>query len=342
MDKEKKLKKIDKKNKKKIARIAAVVAVVLDAGIIIALSIALVITNGRLAKVNSRLSYLTDNTDIIMSDVSSLGSYMKEALESEASLIESWSISVEDTDFKTGSYKVNVTIVPKEYTEDTSTSIYFGTNEYKLELDGYKYVCKAILPISETYRNNVTVLFVDGNKRKTELLDFDGLGNDFDGVLSARMKEIPTYDEGQLKLSSPIEYDLDGRDEFKFNKFELIIQQDQQELTRINVIESGTSTAKPQEDTQQEETEAINLSNDIISSALTGTYISNEKLEALPGKNIRIFLRAETVDGFVFEYDVFNGVTKPEGEAGFVERDNYFESYACVYDRRRGKFELNK
>ena len=74
----------------------------------------------------------------------------------------------------------------KEYTEDTKTSVFFGTNEIPLELNGIKYTGEATLPLSEDYAGNVTFLFVDGNKRSTEVLDeFEGVTSVFKNVASA-------------------------------------------------------------------------------------------------------------------------------------------------------------
>ena len=72
-------------------------------------------------------------------------------------------------------YTVSVSVVPKEYTEDTKTSVFFGTNEIPLELDGIKYTGEATLPLSEDYAGNVTFLFVDGNKRSTEAVSYTHL-----------------------------------------------------------------------------------------------------------------------------------------------------------------------
>ena len=55
---------------------------------------------------------------------------------------------------------------------------------------------------------------------------------------------------------------------------------------------------------------------------------------------MRIYFRAVTTEGFRFEFDVFNGKTKKDGEEGFEDSEDYFKSNACVYDVRSGKLEL--
>ena len=82
------------------------------------------------------------------------------------------------------SYTHLVSVVPKEYTADTKTSVFFGTNEIPLELNGIKYTGEATLPLSEDYAGNVTFLFVDGNKRSTEAVSYTHLLNG-DGRLLA-------------------------------------------------------------------------------------------------------------------------------------------------------------
>ena len=92
----------------------------------------------------------------------------------------------------------------REYTEDTKTSVFFGTNEIPLELNGIKYTGEATLPLSEDYAGNVTFLFVDGNKRSTEVLDeFEGVTSVFKNVASGILANKPTFDNGSIK---PVSY----------------------------------------------------------------------------------------------------------------------------------------
>ena len=334
-----------KMSKKKKARLAAMVAVVLDICIIFILVYSVVQTNGRLSEANSKLNYLSDNTDILMSEVNNLHTEFGTMLEDEASLLESCSIEVVDTDFRQGVYTVDVTVIPKEYTEKTQSTIYFGTRELKLKLEGYKFVGKTVLPLSETYKDNVTVLFVDGNKRRTEQLTaFDGLYNDFDGILTAGTKELPKYKDGKLKLSSPIDYELDGKSRFEFKRFELAIRVNGIEISKFDM----TATNRNEKSDEKKDTEKSETPGDLattsleknISNSITGTYVSNEDIVVPEDANVRIYFRAVTTEGFRFEFDVFNGKTKKDGEEGFEDSEDYFKSNACVYDVRSGKLEL--
>lgn len=334
-----------KMSKKKKARLAAMVGVVLNVCIIFILVYSIVQTNERLSEANSKLNYLSDNTDILMSEVNNLHTEFGAMLEDEASLLESCSIEVTDTDFREGVYTVDVTVIPKEYTEKTQSTIYFGTRELKLKLEGYKFIGKTVLPLSETYKDNVTVLFVDGNKRRTEQLTaFDGLSNDFEGILTAGTKEVPKYKDGKLKLSSPIDYELDGKSRFEFKRFELAIRVNGMEISKFDMTATNRNE-KPDESKDTEKTErpgdlATTSLEKNISNSITGTYVSNEDIVVPEDANVRIYFRAVTTEGFRFEFDVFNGKTKKDGEEGFEESEDYFKSNACVYDVRSGKLEL--
>ncbi len=97
-----------------------------------------VFLNNRIKKLETQMSYTSDNTSVILSDVQTMQDDIKSTLE-EGSLITDWDISLKSADFTDMTYTVSVSVVPKEYTEDTKTSVFFGTNEIPLELNGIKY-----------------------------------------------------------------------------------------------------------------------------------------------------------------------------------------------------------
>ena len=105
-----------------------------------------VLLNNRIKKLETQMSYTSDNTSVILSDVQTMQDDIKSTLEEEASLITDWDISLKSADFTDMTYTVSVSVVPKEYTEDTKTSVFFGTNEIPLELNGIKYTGEATLP----------------------------------------------------------------------------------------------------------------------------------------------------------------------------------------------------
>ena len=90
--------------------------------------------------------------------------------------------------------------------------VFFGTNEIPLELDGIKYTGEATLPLSEDYAGNVTFLFVDGNKRSTEVLDkFEGVTSVFKNVASGILADKPTFDNGSIKLGTDVDVAVMGK-----------------------------------------------------------------------------------------------------------------------------------
>lgn len=81
--------------------------------------------NNRIKKLETQMSYTSDNTSVILSDVQTMQDDIKSTLEEEASLITDWDISLKSADFTDMTYTVSVSVVPKEYTEDTKP-VYFS------------------------------------------------------------------------------------------------------------------------------------------------------------------------------------------------------------------------
>ena len=207
-----------------------------------------VLLNNRIKKLETQMSYTSDNTSVILSDVQTMQDDIKSTLEEEASLITDWDISLKSADFTDMTYTVSVSVVPKEYTEDTKTSVFFGTNEIPLELNGIKYTGEATLPLSEDYAGNVTFLFVDGNKRSTEVLDeFEGVTSVFKNVASGILANKPTFDNGSIKLGTDVDVAVMGNDYFDFNSVQLVVASSDTELKTYDIrqllAENGTDSA---------------------------------------------------------------------------------------------------
>ena len=82
--------------------------------------------NNRIKKLETQMSYTSDNTSVILSDVQTMQDDIKSTLEEEASLITDWDISLKSADFTDMTYTVSVSVVPKEYTEDTKIQCIFA------------------------------------------------------------------------------------------------------------------------------------------------------------------------------------------------------------------------
>ena len=84
--------------------------------------------------------------------------------------------------------------------------------------------------------------------------------------------------------------------------------------------------------------------------SIAGTYEMKGQYQVRNSQDIRIFLRAGTEDGFVFEYDLFNATTisafteatsNDDDYTGFEKNTNYFAGHYSVYDRKGAKYEKN-
>ena len=405
----------NKKTTKKKNILATVIIIIV--AIAISLGILLAFVLNRLSVLSNRISYLSDTADIILNDVSTLQSNIEATLEEESSLLESWSVDLLYTDFRTKTYTVDVTIIPKSYTDTTRAIIYFGTNEYELKLDGYSYKSKIVLPLGEKYDGNVTVLFIDGDKKATEVISgYKDVQHDFDDVLSGNATEMPVYRDGKLEIDGAFDFVLQGDDNFKFTSLELIVDAGKKDIDTVNLkklaeeqmgITDETGSASedlyttenvgnpdsqdntdntdnmdnqsqnddadnPDEndntdeksDTEEKSTGKLTLAETTEKeesrkhveetaepTTVAGTYEMKGEYEVENLQNIRIYLRAETEDGFVFEYDLFNATTvsalvestidEDKDATGFETKANYFAGNYSVYDSKGAKYEKN-
>ena len=420
-----KMKNKDKNTNKKTTKKRNILAtvIIIIVAIAISLGILLAFVLNRLSVLSNRISYLSDTADIILNNVSTLQSNIEATLEEESSLLESWSVDLLYTDFRTKTYTVDVTIIPKSYTDTTRAIIYFGTNEYELRLDGYSYKSKIVLPLGEKYDGNVTVLFIDGDKKATEVISgYKDVQHDFDDVLSGNATEMPVYKDGKLKIDGAFDFVLQGDDNFKFTSLELIVDAGKKDIDTVdlkklaeeqmgitdesgsesedsdtiedtgnpdsldntdnientdntddmdnqnpnddvdNPDENGNSGAKI--DTEEKSTGKLTLAETtekeesrkhveetVVPTSFAGTYEMKGEYEVENSQNIRIYLRAETEDGFVFEYDLFNATTvsalvestidEDKDATGFETKANYFAGNYSVYDSKGAKYEKN-
>ncbi len=234
-------------------------------------------------------------------------------------------------------YTVSVSVVPKEYTEDTKTSVFFGTNEIPLELDGIKYTGEATLPLSEDYAGNVTFLFVDGNKRSTEVLDeFEGVTSVFKNVASGILVDKPTFDNGSIKLGTDVDVAVMGNDYFDFNSVQLVVASSDTELKTYDIrqllAENGTDSADSADtdsitsalsrkddakkdgsknDTENDTSDASKEDDGKLHS-LEGTVKIEDLIPVTAASNIKIYVKAVSAQGYTFTYDLFDGTVNQD------------------------------
>lgn len=284
-----------------------------------------VLLNNRIKKLETQTSYTSDNTSVILSDVQTMQDDIKSTLEEEASLITDWNISLKSADFTDKTYTVSVSVVPKEYTEDTKTSVFFGTNEIPLELNGIKYTGEATLPLSEDYAGNVTFLFVDGNKRSTEVLDkFEGVTSVFKNVASGILADKPTFDNGSIKLGTDVDVAVMGNDYFDFNSVQLVVASSDTELKTYDIrqllAENGTDSADSAD--TDSITSALSRKDDAKKDgskeddgklhSLEGTVKIEDLIPVTAASNIKIYVKAVSAQGYTFTYDLFEGTVNQD------------------------------
>ena len=85
-------------------------------------------------------------------------------------MIEDYSIDIVDMNFSKKTYDVSVSVIPKEYSDKTSVTVYFGTEECPLKADGYTFKGNMTLPLNQTFDGNITFLIANGSKKATEVL----------------------------------------------------------------------------------------------------------------------------------------------------------------------------
>lgn len=282
-----------------------------------------VLLNNRIRKLETQLSYTSDNTSVILSDVQTMQADIQSTLEEEASLISDWNISLETADFKDMTYTVSIEVVPKEYTDSTTTSVFFGTKEVPLELDGIKYTGEATLPLDQDYAGNVTFLFVDGNKRSTEVLDdFEGVTSVFKNVVSGILVDKPSFDNANLKISSDVDVAVVGNDYFDFSKYELVVASGDTELKTYDLKAlmstddtadgDGQDASSEKKDNTENGTESDTEADDGKDHGIEGTVKIDDLVPVTAGSDVRVFIRAISTQGFAFTYDLFEGVVNQD------------------------------
>ncbi len=341
------MKKLNLDSKKWIVPLLIVTDVLLLAGILVSA----ILSYSRMELITNQLTYLQDTSNIIQSGVGNMQSDMAATLEEESSLIESYFIRVTDADFAAGTYDAEVSMIPKEYTDQTKVSIYFGTQEYPLELTGYSYDGVVTLPLNTSYDGNVTFLFMEGEKKTTEVLrDYVGFQTKMKNVLLlGAIDHEPEYQDGKLYLDGTGNFSLNGGGNYGFQTFELLITADNTVIYNMDLISENTSSEEgggPAFPFSWDEasTESIGVTADAQKPVeeLEGEYALDVEADVAPQAQIRIFLRAESEEGYTFEYEMFHAAAAgtEDSENGFVLEEDSKIPETFVYDKKGGSLRL--
>lgn len=261
----------------RILLVAIVVLVVTDI-MVVAVILSLWSSSGRiLNEVQTQLAYIQDTNTIIQNEVSNMESNIEATLEAENSMLESYAIDVTGYDFVEGTYDVEVSVLPKEYTDTTQAMLYFGTQECYLSLNGLAYEGTATLPIGTNYDGNVTILFMDGNKKTTEVIkSYKGFQSSVKGMVSGSLGQNPTYTDGRLFINSKVDYSLDGNTSYEFETFELIVAAGGEELYYYDLLEESEDyTGEYLLDIEENEDEEHRMQEE--AGVLEGTSLANDE-----------------------------------------------------------------
>lgn len=311
------------------------------------------------SQMGNQLSYLIDTNSILQSQMTNLQSNIETALEEEASLVEKQLIEVIDTDFSKGTYQVKISVVPKEYSDATKVSVFFGVQEIPLILNRYAYEGTAELSLTNNYDSNVAFLIVNGDKRNTEVLkNYEGLQTKLEDLLYGSIPEIPRIRDGKLYFDDEISYTLNSYENYRYESLKLVLMIDEKVVSSVDLLQSFTedeeeakdvfsdffgSVIQKSEDSTQQETEnseSDTKTEPVFVYGMSGEIAFKKQIDVTEGQTVRLLLRSECENGYTLEYDLFSGVIEAEGPNGFVETMDYFESNYCIYDKNGNKLKI--
>jgi hypothetical protein len=183
----------------------------------------------------------------------------------------------------------------------------------------------------------VTFLFVDGNKRSTEVLDeFEGVTSVFKNVASGILADKPTFDNGSIKLGTDVDVAVMGNDYFDFNSVQLVVASSDTELKTYDIrqllAENGTDSADSadtdsitsalsRKDDAKKDGSKNNTENDTSDAlkeddgklhSLEGTVKIEDLIPVTAASNIKIYVKAVSAQGYTFTYDLFDGTVNQD------------------------------
>lgn len=320
-----------KRNKKGLVGPVVIVICVLTLGV---LAFFVFQTNRNFTKIDKRIQYLQDSLRILQSDMTNMKEEIATKLEEENSLLEQHRFELVDMDFAKNTYTLNMTIIPKDYSKETKVSVYFGTNEYELEAGEFFFSGTAVLPFDDSFAGNVTVLLKNGEQKNTEVLhSYDGYVNDFSAMLKATAMGIPSIKDGKVTGSAPARLELDGKNRFKFVSCELIAEVDgnrvfSRDYFKYKEYEKNTDSILDYEVTGDGEIETNYEAVEKYQWVDGAKMVFNVEKDA----KVKIYVEAKTSDGYVFDYNVFEG-TVDEKAQGFNEESVSLKSESRMTDK---------
>ncbi|MBE5890328.1 MAG: hypothetical protein E7282_05080 [Lachnospiraceae bacterium] len=345
-----------RKKMNKVTRnlIIAIVALTVVVGI---LGTALAYTDVALRRMSAQMNYMQDTVSVINSNLDNLGTNIAAQLEEETSLVEDYSVTLKTIDFASKTYTVDLMVVPKEYTESTETSVFFGTKEFTLDKDGFTYTGEATLPINQSYEGNMTVLFTNGASRSTEIIKYYrgiDIKNQEYMVVTEDVEET-IGKEGLLSAEGTVTLNIDGCDLFSFERLEYVLCSGDEELYTYDLLkheldlnedQTAENKDKTVSDTDQDaasaepvastetETEDVEVGPvDEVTGTYTIDYQLEEPLEDLEELTVKI--RAYTTEGYEMDYELSHMIVRVTTEES---GDKEVTRYALTDDLTQSRY----
>lgn len=319
-----------------------------------------VLMYGKVNELTNQLTYLQDTTNIILSDVGGMQSSIEKTLEEEASMVEDYSIKVTDMDFYRQVYDVEVSVIPKEFTDSTTMSIYFGTTECRLKSNGYVFEGSITLPLNKTFDGNVTFLLANGKKKTTEVVeDFSGMSGKFDEVLTGTLEGTPSLQGHRLSMKGKCSYTLDSAGMYNFTSFKLAAALGEEEVWSEDLLQEQKEAEDQKQDQSlitTEQAEETDSDSSIESASGTTNYkmvydfpeehaLSTQESSApsvLQPQKLRVYLQAVTTEGYRFETDLLTESIVREDEDLHLDKESIDTTVnRVVYDRRKHKLQID-
>ena len=127
------------------------------------------VIKGRVSSVERNLS---SRISTVESQINGITSDIERTLEEEASILAYSDFAIGEEEIKNGTFKLQVRILPKEYSPDTNVFIIMDGKEYPLEYDGKEYHAEIEQELFKDYILVESVKFVDGNVTRSQGINY--------------------------------------------------------------------------------------------------------------------------------------------------------------------------
>ena len=204
-----------------------------------------------------------------------------------------------------------------------------------MTLNRFSYEGIAELSVSNNYDGNVTFLFVNGDKKNTEIIkDYQSLQTKLEDLLYGAIPKIPQYKDGKISFSDEISYTLNAYENYGYETLELVLLLNDENAVVVNLLEDVSKEGNAEDSDEIKETDSK------LIYGMSGSYDFTKSLEVEDGQRVCLRLRSKCENGYTLEYDLFSGVVQKDGPNGFEETEDYFVPNYCVYDSHGNKFEM--